>query len=99
MDCVTNGTNVSAISVNKALDGVQRIFFDTAPLIYFVEENVAYIERIKTILELLDNGSFTGFTSVVTLTEILPLPIRAGNATLIQKHRDFLLHSRNLSLV
>ena len=46
MDCVTNGTNVSATSVNKALHGVQRLFFDTALLIYFVEENVAYIERI-----------------------------------------------------
>jgi predicted nucleic acid-binding protein len=91
--------NVSAISVNKALDGIQRLFFDTAPLIYFIEENVTYLERVKAILNLLDAGKFTSFTSVVTLTEILPLPMRTGDAVLIQKHRDFLLHSRNLSLI
>jgi len=91
--------NVSVISVNKTLEGIQRLFFDTAPLIYFVEENVAYLERIKTILKLLDAGKFASFTSVVTLTEILPLPMRSGDAVLIQKHRNFLLHSQNLALI
>ena len=90
---------MSAISVNKAFEGVQRLFFDTAPLIYFVEENVTYVERVKAILVCLDAGKFAGFTSVVTLTEILPLPIKTGDAILIKKHHDFLLHSRNLSLV
>ena len=90
---------MSAISVSKALEDVQRLFFDTAPLIYFVEENVTYIERVKAILEILDKRSFAGFTSVVTLTEILPLPIRTGNVALIQKHHDLLLHSQNLSLI
>jgi predicted nucleic acid-binding protein len=91
--------NVSVISVSNALEGVQRIFFDTAPLIYFIEENVTYLNRVKSILLLVDEGKITSFTSVVTLTEILPLPMRSGNIGLIQKHRDFLLHSQNLSLV
>ncbi len=90
---------MSVISVNKAVEGIQRLFFDTAPLIYFVEENIIYLERIKAILTLLNSGKFESFTSVVTLTEILPLPMRSGDTVLIQKHRDFLLHSQNLSLV
>ncbi len=90
---------MSIISVNKALEEVQRLFFDTAPLIYFVEENVIYLNRVKAILALVDVGKIDSFTSVLTLTEILPLPMRSGDAVLIQKHRDFLLHSQNLSLL
>ena len=90
---------MSANFVSNALAGVQRTFFDTAPLIYFIEESPAYLERMKAILMLLDNGVFTGYTSVVTLTEILPLPMRVGDANLVQKHRDFLLHSRGLTLI
>jgi len=90
---------VSVISINKALDSVQRLFFDTAPLIYFVEENAVYLNRVKSILILVDEGKVGSFTSVVTLTEIFPLPMRSGDTALIQKHRDFLLHSQNLSLV
>ena len=93
------GMNVSTISVNKALEGIQRLFFDTAPLIYFVEENNTYLSRVKAILALVDAGKLASFTSVVTLTEILPLPMKSGDPLLIQKHRDFLLHSRNLSLL
>lgn len=94
-----NGMNVSANSVSNALAGVRRVFFDTALLIYFIEENPAYLERMKTILILLDTGAFAGYTSVVTLTEILPLPMRVGDADLVQRHRDFLLHSRGLDLI
>lgn len=94
-----NGIIVNAISGSKALQGVRRLFFDTAPLIYFIEENATYLQRVKSILRQTDAGQFESFTSVLTLTEILPLPMRTGDQILIQKHRDFLLHSQNLSLV
>ncbi len=49
---------------------------DTAPFIYFIEENQTYLSLIRPFFEALDQGSFTGITSAVTLLEVLVQPFR-----------------------
>jgi len=44
-------------------------------------------------------GEARAFTSVVTLTEVLPKPVAAGNEALAGKFLDFLSHTRNLDLI
>lgn len=90
---------MSAISISKAISGVERLFLDTAPLIYFLEENIVYLDRVKTILEKLNAGQLEGFTSVVTLTEVLPLPMKSRDSLRISKHQDFLLRSQHLAMI
>jgi len=36
---------------------ITHIFLDTAPLIYYVEENPSYFPIVKTIFDYIDNGS------------------------------------------
>jgi len=65
---------------------------DTAPLIYFIEENPAYIETVKPFFEAMDRGEFLVVTSTVTLLEVLVHPLRSNNRELATEYRDILLN-------
>jgi predicted nucleic acid-binding protein len=79
-----------------ALQG-QVVGLDTAPLIYFMEENPTYLATVRPFFEALDRGEFTVVTSMVTLLEVLVHPIRCGDADLAQQYRDILLHVAHLT--
>jgi predicted nucleic acid-binding protein len=83
----------------EALAGVTALGFDTALLIYFVERHPAYVDMIREVLRRVDSGAITGYSSVVTLTEVLTQPKRVGNTKIENEYRDLLLHSRNFGLI
>ena len=85
--------------LDEALAGITALGFDTAPLIYFVERHPAYVDMIREVLRRVDSGVITGYSSVVTLTEVLTQPKRVGNTTVENEYRDLLLHSRNFGLI
>lgn len=72
------------------------VFFDTTPLIYFMEKNPRYSEVVKPVIELLDSGLAQGLTSTITLLEVLVLPLREGNKKLAEKYKAILLSSNGL---
>ena len=72
----------------------KTVGLDTAPLIYFIEENPAYIETVKSFFEAMDRGDFLVVTSTVTLLEVLVHPLRNNNIELATEYRDILLNSR-----
>jgi predicted nucleic acid-binding protein len=72
---------------------------DTTPLIYFIEENPAYLSMVLPFFEAMDRGEFTVVTSIVTLLEVLVHPFRHGNVQLAQRYRDILLNARGLATV
>jgi predicted nucleic acid-binding protein len=86
------------VKLDQAVVDISRLGIDTAPLIYFVERHVGYVDIMRKILSLVDSGQFTGYSSVITLTEVLVLPKRAKNIDLENKYRDLLLHSRNYQI-
>lgn len=61
--------------VSEALNHVQRLYVDTAPFIYYIEENPTYIARMDRIIGLMIQNSIPGICSVITLTEVLPVPL------------------------
>lgn len=69
---------------------------DTAPLIYFIEEHPDYLPLVQPFFEAADQGSFQIVTSVLTLTEVLVHPLRAGNHNLADQYRSILLHARHI---
>ena len=77
----------------------QILGLDTAPLIYFVEENPDYLEIVDAFFEALARGEFRVVTSIVTLVEVLVYPLRAGNTELAQQDRDILFNQENLVTV
>ena len=76
----------------------KTVGLDTAPLIYFIEENPAYLEAVKLFFEAMDRGDFNVVTSTVTLLEVLVHPLRNNNASLATEYRDILLNSKLLTL-
>ena len=82
------------------LNGLQEktVGLDTAPLIYFIEENTTYIETVKPFFEAMDRGKFLVVTSTVTLLEVLVHPLRSNNSELAGEYRDILLNSRLMML-
>ena len=70
---------------------------DTAPLIYFIEENPMYLTTVRPFFEAMDRGELTVVTSMVTLLEVLVHPFRHNDIDLAQQYRDILLYTEHLT--
>jgi predicted nucleic acid-binding protein len=81
----------------KALQG-KTVGLDTAPLIYFIEENPIYFEPARLFFEAMDRDEYSVVTSTVTLLEVLVHPLRNNNATLAADYRDILLSSKLMTI-
>ena len=72
---------------------------DTAPLIYFIEENPAYLNVVEPFFGAIDRNEFTVVTSIVTLLEVLVHPMRRGDQKLAHRYRDLLYNSQGLTTI
>jgi predicted nucleic acid-binding protein len=77
----------------------QVVGLDSAPLIYFIEENPTYLEMTDAFFEAMVRGEFRVVTSVVTLLEVLVYPLRQGNRILAQQYRDILFNEAGLTTI
>lgn len=87
------------MTVTEALDGVRLLGLDTSPFIFFTERNARYNSRVRPIFELIAQGSISGWTSVITLSEVLVHPLIDGHARLADEYRRLLLRTANLTSV
>jgi len=87
------------IGLEEALTGITVLGFDTSPFIYFIERHPDYLEVVCEIIRRVDTGYIRGYSSVITLVEVLTLPKRIGNMEIERKYQDLLLHSRNFELI
>jgi predicted nucleic acid-binding protein len=85
--------------LDDALQGVQRLGVDTAPVIYFIEVNPQYDALISEIFRRISIGVLEGLCSVITLTEVLVQPLRHGDQQVAQDYTDLLLHSQHFATV
>ena len=61
----------SPVKISVALQNVQRLCIDTAPFIYLIERHTSYYSRVRVIFERVDHNLIKGFSSTLTLTEVL----------------------------
>lgn len=87
------------MKLDDALKGVSKLAFDTSPIIYFVEANPSYDKLVSNIFSRIAAGELEGWTSVITLSEVLVQPIVTGRADLQRAYRDLLLSSSNFHTV
>ena len=71
------------MTIEEALSGVSRLFLDTAPVVYLIERNPDFIDRVKPIFARLDRD-IIGVVSPITLAECLVFPIKQGLTDLEQ---------------
>jgi Predicted nucleic acid-binding protein, contains PIN domain len=87
------------MKISAALEGVKRLYIEAAPLVYYVEENPNYAERMEAIIGAIEDTPIEAVSSVITLTEVLTHPLRLGQTRFEQEYRDILLHSSGFRLL
>lgn len=87
------------MTIAGELSRASSLFIDTAPIIYYIEAHSQFGPLVKEIFESFLRGRISAYSSVLTLTEVLPKPIEAGDAKLARKFSEFLEHGKNLNLV
>lgn len=85
--------------IHLELSNVQRLYVDSAPLIYYVEENSTYLELMRKVVEIVDETDLVAFSSVLTLAEVLVLPLRQGDQGLVLAYQEILLTGDDYELV
>ena len=60
----------------------KNVFLDTAPLIYYIEESPKYSSILNKLFSENSKGEFLFQTSVITLLEVLVLPMRQNEMNL-----------------
>ena len=74
------------------------VAFDTAPLIYYIEEHPDYLPLADELFDAFDQGNARGMTSALTLHEVLVKPLRDERQDLADKYREVLTTSANVTI-
>ncbi len=71
------------------MTGYNKVFLDTTPIIYFLDEDVNFGDKVENILsEILESGREL-LTSTITCMEYLTYPYKTGNAEKVDAFFDF----------
>ena len=87
------------MGLSEELEKLGRIFIDTAPIIYHIEAHLLFGPMMRKIVGILEARNIEALSSVVTITEVLPKPVKAGRRDLVEKFVSFLRYSRSLELI
>ena len=75
-----------------------KLFTDTAPFIYLIEDNPIFVEKVKNFFVEIVLNQENLVTSVVTIMEFGVMPERQGRQETIIKFRKF-LNSMDISVI
>ncbi len=87
------------MKLSDAFQGVNKVFLDTSPVIYYVEAVPAFAEVAKGIFTLIGKGQIQGIVSPVTLAECVTLPVQMGQLELRQRFTDLLTATEGILLI
>ncbi len=74
------------------------IFFDTAPFIYYFEDNPDYGQLINQLLSSIYKNNSSFVSSYITYIELITKPKQLGRDDIVAKYRDYFTNSDNLSI-
>jgi len=66
---------------------VKKVFLDTAPIVYYLENNESYYSKMKQFWKMYESCEYV--TSVISVTEYLTYPYRQNNLKLINAYHAF----------
>jgi len=68
-----------------------KVFLDTAPIIYFLDEDVNFGNKVESILSEILENEIEMLTSTITCMEYLTYPYKTGNAEKVDAFFDFIV--------
>ena len=72
------------------MTGISKLFLDTAPLVYYLDDDERYADSVEDYLYSALRAGVEVFTSVITATEYLTYPYKTGNLEKVVVFFDFL---------
>lgn len=87
------------MTVENALASVKRLYIETAPFIYYVEDHPNYSDKMESIFTAISKTEVEITTSVITLTEALTKPLKVGDRVVEQAYRTLLQGTKHIELV
>ena len=87
------------MKIDDALHGITRLGLDTAPIIYFIKENLDFHPLCVPFFQAIDSGAIEAFTSTITLPETLVHPLRNGDTPRAVAFRNLLLATQGITTV
>lgn len=82
-----------------ALQSVQRIGFDTPVFVYHIEQTSRWAAAAGSVLGAVEDGTFAGITSVLTLLEVAVKPLQLGRPEIADSYQALLGDISNLTIV
>ena len=82
----------------ERLQGKERVYLDSAAVIYFIERHPTYLSLLRPLFEWVDRGIITGLSSYLTMLEVMVKPLMQGRLDLAEEYRATLIESPNLFL-
>ena len=80
------------------LKSTDMLFFDTSPFIYFFEKHPDFYPKISALFDQIYDCNAQIVTSIISYIELTTHPARLGKHDLVNKYRDYMTHSENISL-
>lgn len=77
----------------------KRIFLDTSPIIYFIEDHPKYGQVLVDLLKSVDSEQIRLFTSTLTLMEVLVQPLRFHRHDLVEQYKLILTTSDAITMI
>jgi predicted nucleic acid-binding protein len=87
------------LTLAQKLAELKSIFIDTAPVIYHIEAHPEYGPLMKDIVKRIQSGNLIAYTTVVTITEVLPKPVSLHKEELVQQFIEFFKKGENINLL
>jgi predicted nucleic acid-binding protein len=85
--------------LSERLSTLQRVFLDTAPLIYYVEKHPIYFSLAETFFTRVDQGLLTAVTSPITLAESLIFPLKQDKAELVRNFTEMMIKANHTEFI
>ena len=83
------------MNIATILQGVQKIYIDTALFIYFVENHPVYAQKTHDLFSLTQQLRIENNTSTLTITEVLVKPLQLGDLLVVNAYKT-LLYETNI---
>ena len=84
------------MDIERIIKKHKRIMLDTAPIIYFIEEQRDLGKIANQIITISIRNNINMITSVITLIEVLTHPLQLKRHAIVEKYKEILCDSRDL---
>ncbi|MBC7814560.1 MAG: type II toxin-antitoxin system VapC family toxin, partial [Burkholderiales bacterium] len=87
------------MKISSSLAAVQRLYIETSPFIYYVENHPIYSDKMDNIFDGINARQIEVLSSVITLSETLTKPLKTGDKVVEQAYRALFQQTHYITLL